>query len=76
MPPMRTHFASLDLDIPLAGREYTFSSTGPMDLSARCVEPGMGQRLSGLFWAAVLFGLVYLLVRCVRRTRTRTEPAA
>lgn len=66
-----THLASLDVDLPLRGREYLFTTTrGDIDITARAVSEPLLGRLARLL--AVAAGFVVLLV--VLRVLPRVLP--
>ena len=61
MPAVETHLASLDVDLPLRGREYLFTTPrGEVEITARAVSEPLLGRLARL--AAVAAGIVALLV--------------
>jgi len=63
-----THLASLDVDLPLRGREYLFTTTrGDIDITARAVSEPLLGRLSRLLAIAVGFVVLLVLLRVLPR---------
>ena len=63
-----THLASLDVDLPLRGREYLFTtSRGDIDITARAVSEPLLGRLTRLLAVAVGFVVLLVLLRVLPR---------
>lgn len=72
---LATRFTSLDIDVPLEGREYVFSSTGVLNLEAYCYDATLPSRLYYLVWTLALFVPIGLVVRFLRRRAAKTQIA-
>jgi hypothetical protein len=63
-----THLASLDVDLPLRGREYLFTTTrGDIDITARAVSEPLLGRLTRLLAVAVGFVVLLVVLRVLPR---------
>ncbi|HPM81645.1 MAG TPA: hypothetical protein PLF81_13145 [Candidatus Anammoximicrobium sp.] len=63
-----THLASLDVDLPLRGREYLFTTTrGDIDITARAVSESLLGRLLRLLAVAVGFVVLLVVLRVLPR---------
>jgi hypothetical protein len=66
--PLATRYASLDIDIPVDGREYVFTSPrGEVALQARCYAEGDFARLQYLFVSLFILAAAFGVERVVRR---------
>lgn len=65
---VETHLASLDVDLPLRGREYLFTTPrGDIDITARAVSEPLLGRLVRLLVIAVGFVVLLVLLRLLPR---------
>jgi len=63
-----THLASLDVHLPLRGREYLFTTTrGDIDITARAVSEPLLGRLTRLLAVAVGFVVLLVVLRVLPR---------
>ena len=73
--PLATRFASLDIDIPLDGMEYVFTSPrGEVELRARCYAERDMTRFWYLFWSVVIIGIVVGIERFIRQRAQSPMP--
>lgn len=62
--PLARRFASLDIEIPLSGKEYVFTTPrGEIELSARCIAENDISRYWQLFLAVVALAAIYGFAR-------------
>jgi hypothetical protein len=65
---VETHLASLDVDLPLRGREYLFTTPrGDIDITARAVSEPLLGRLYRLLVIAIGFVVLLVLLRVLPR---------
>ena len=66
--PLATRFASLDIDIPVDGQEFVFTSPrGEVELSARCFAKSDVTRLRYLGLSLLILGVAIVVERFARR---------
>jgi len=66
--PLATRFASLDIDIPIDGQEFVFTSPrGEIELTARSYAEGNTTRLSYLFLSLLIIAIAVGVERIARR---------
>ena len=66
--PLATRFASLDIDIPVDGQEYVFTSPrGEIELTARCYAESDVTRLRSLGLSLLILAVVVGIERVARR---------
>jgi len=66
--PLATRFASLDIDIPVDGQEFVFTSPrGEVELSARCYARSDVTRLRYLGLSLLILGVAIVVERFARR---------
>ena len=70
--PLATRFASLDIDIPVDGQEFVFTSPrGEVELRARCYAKSDVTRLRYLGLSLLILGVAFGIERFARRRRVK-----